>query len=109
MEPSQQVSPQQTYLPAVIPIVGTFKHSLRKIMLATLEVPDQVCGVAVRVGYTGTRETDLAIYRLRVRQSPQRQAVTLPSFFVLKDGVFLVYQNALEVTDSSGEPHFGSA
>jgi hypothetical protein len=109
MKSSQQVSPQQTSLPAVIPIVGTLKHSLRKVVLARLEAPNQACGVAQRVGYTGTRETDLAIYRLRVRQSPERQAATLPGFFVLEDGIFLACQDAPEVAVTNGEPGIGSA
>ncbi|SRR6266851_5012922 len=96
MQSSQQVPPQQTYLPAVIPIGGTLKHSSRKVALARLEAPNQACGVAQRVGYTGTLETDLAIYRLRVRHSPDRQAVLLPGFFVLKEGVFRAYQDASE-------------
>lgn len=108
MKSSKQVSPQQTYLPAVIPIVGTLKHSLRKVVLARLEAPNQVCGVAQRVGYTGTRETDLAIYRLRVRQSSDRQAATLPGFFVLEDGIFLAYQDTPEVTVTNGGPGLGS-
>ena len=96
MQSSQQVPPQQTYLPAMIPVVGTLKHSLRKVALARLEAPNQACGIAQRVGYTGTLETDLAIYRLRIRQSLDRQAVLLPGFFVLKEGVFRAYQDASE-------------
>jgi hypothetical protein len=62
-----------------------------KISLATLDASDLVCGVTQRVGFTGTLETDLAIYRLKVRHSPDRPAVTLPGFFVLEDGVFRMY------------------
>src|ERR1700694_2861250 len=53
MQSSQQVPPQQTYLPAMVPIVGTLEHSLRKVALARLEAPNQVCGVVQRVGYNG--------------------------------------------------------
>ena len=96
MQSSQQVPPQQTYLPAMVPIVRTLKHSLRKVALARLEAPNQVCGVVQRVGYNGTLETDLAIYSLRERQSPDRQADILPGFFVLEEGVFRAYQDASE-------------
>ena len=93
---SQSISPEQTYLPAVIPMVGTLKHSLRKVALARLVAPNQACGVAQRIGYSGTRETDLAIYRLRIRQSPDRHAVILPGFFVLEEGIFRPYHVASE-------------
>jgi hypothetical protein len=99
MPSSHPVSIQQTYLSAVVPIIGTLKHSLRKVALVRFEVLNQACGVAQRVGYTGTWETDMAIYRLRVRQSPDHQAVVLPgpaSFFVLEEGVFRAYHDVSE-------------
>jgi hypothetical protein len=96
MQSPQQVLQSQIYLPAVVPIVGTFKHSYRKVALARLETPNQLCGVAQRVGYTGTLATDLAIYRLKVRQSPDHRSVLLPGFFVFEEGVFRAYQDASE-------------
>lgn len=80
------------YLPALVPILGTVANSLRKIKIATREAPEVVCGFAQRVGYTGTLQTDLAIYRLRIKFSPDLLAVTLTNFFVLENGIFRVYE-----------------
>ena len=44
------------------------------------------------MGYTGTLQTDLALYRLRVKPSPDLLAVTLTDFFVLENGMFYVYE-----------------
>ena len=96
MQSSQQVPPQQTYLPAVVPIVGTLKHSLRKVALARLEAPNQACGVAQRVGYTGTLETDLAIYRLRVRHSPIVKLFSCQVSLCLRKGSFALTRTRLE-------------
>lgn len=89
----QQALPQPTYQPAIVPIPGTLKHSLRKMSIATIEAPTRICGVAQRIGYTGTLETDLAMYRLRVKFNNEHIAVTLEGFFVLEKGVFRVYQS----------------
>lgn len=80
------------YLPALVPIVGTVAHSSSKIKIASREAPEVVCGLARRVGYTGTLQTDLAIYRLRVKASPDLLAVTLTDFFVLEGGIFHLYK-----------------
>jgi len=92
VESYRQALPQPTYQPATVPIPGTLKHSLRKIALATLERPDRVCGVARRVGYTGTLETDLAMYRLRIRPDSEHTPVTLAGFFILEKGIFHAYE-----------------
>lgn len=88
----QQALPQPTYQPAIVAIPGTLKHSLRKIAIATVEVPDRVCGMARRIGYTGLLETDLAMYRLRVKPDSTHAAVTLAGFFVLEKGIFRIYE-----------------
>jgi hypothetical protein len=88
----QQALPQPIYQPAVVPIPGTRKHSLRKMAIAVTETPDRMCGAAQRVGYTGTLETDLAMYRLRVKPDSEHGAVTLGGFFVLEKGRFRAYE-----------------
>ena len=91
----QQALPQPTYQPAIVTIPGTLKHSLRKIAIATTEVPDRTCGTAQRIGYTGTLETDLAMYLLRVKPDYEHVAVTLAGFFVLEKGIFRTYEPGL--------------
>ena len=83
---------QPTYLPAVVPPIGTREHSLSKYLLATSEIPDRVCGLARRIGYTGPKETDLALYRLKVRSDPDRPIITLSGFFILEHGIFRAYE-----------------
>ena len=60
--------------------------------IAATETPDRICGAAKRVGYTGTLETDLAMYCLRVKPDYEHVAVTLGGFFVLEKGRFRVYE-----------------
>ncbi len=76
----------QTYVPASIP----FEQSQRKVPFAVRERPDQICGVAQRVGRAGTRESDPPIYRLKLKTSlASFKTAVLPGFFVLKQGVFI--------------------
>ena len=80
---------EQMYVPASIP----FEQSQRKVPIALSERPDQVCGVAQRVGRTGTRESDPAIYRLKLKTSlASFKSAVLPGFFVLERGVFIPYE-----------------
>ena len=106
METYQQALPQPTYQPAIVPIPGTLKHSLRKIAIATIEAPARVCGVAQRVGYTGVLETDLAMYRLRVKPDDKHVAVTLAGFFVLENGVFRLYEPEPDTQRAEDPSHF---
>ncbi|GAC1392029.1 MAG: hypothetical protein NVS4B11_07890 [Ktedonobacteraceae bacterium] len=83
---------QPTYVPAVVSPIGTREHSLRKYLLAMRETPDRLCGLAQRVGYTGSKETDFALYRLKVRSNPELPVITLSGFFVLENGIFRAYE-----------------
>ena len=84
--------PQQTYIPVVAIGRITLKHSLYRLPIATLDVPDHTCGVAQRVGYIGTQENDLTLYRLKVKAGNNLSIMTLPGFFVLEQGVFVDYE-----------------
>ncbi len=61
VEPELHVYLHRRYLPAVIPVPGTVKFSLRKVAIALSEAPEHVCGAAFHVGYTGSLEADLAM------------------------------------------------
>ena len=93
MDPDGRTPSQPHYLPARIPILGTVKHSVRKVAIALIETPERAYGVALRVGYTGTRATALALYRLTVKSSPALPLVTLAGFFVLEEGRFHIYES----------------
>lgn len=84
--------PQQTYIPIVAISRITLKHSLYRLPVATVDAPDQVCGVAQRVGYTGKQENDLTIYRLKIKTGINLSILTLPGFFVLEQGIFVDYE-----------------
>ncbi|GAC1428648.1 MAG: hypothetical protein PVS3B3_24150 [Ktedonobacteraceae bacterium] len=83
---------QPIYIPTVVPPIGTREHSLSRYLLALKETPDRICGLARRVGYTGPKETDFALYRLKVRTTPDLPILTLSDFFVLENGVFRAYE-----------------
>ncbi len=82
---------QQTYIPAVTIINATFKHSWGKLPVATAVAPERICGEARRIGYTGKGETDLAIYRLKIKSYNGLPTVTLPGIYVIRDGFFTEY------------------
>jgi hypothetical protein len=52
----------------------------------------KVCSVAQRIGYTGMHDDDLAIYRLKVKEKAVLRR-TLADIFVVKDGMFTVYND----------------
>jgi len=79
------------YVPAINIRTATFRHSLSRVQVASINAPGHVCGVAQRVGYTGSQDQDLAIYRLKIK-TDNHLATMLPGFFVIKEGVFLDYE-----------------
>ena len=83
---------QQTYIPAVAIGRIPLKHSLYRLPVATAGAPDQICGVAQRVGFTGKQDNDLAIYRLKIKAGNNLPVITLPGFFVLEQGKFVDYE-----------------
>ncbi|MEO6888746.1 MAG: hypothetical protein ABI456_06145 [Ktedonobacteraceae bacterium] len=68
----------------------TVKHSWKRLPLSFAETPEQPCGLALRIGYTGKQEADLAIYRLKPRGTGG-YTITLPLLYILQDGVFVPY------------------
>ncbi|HYK84718.1 MAG TPA: hypothetical protein VEV19_05085 [Ktedonobacteraceae bacterium] len=93
MNDRKPTSSEIMYIPLFSMLDATFKHSLAKIQVAAMHAPEHICGIAQRVGYTGNQESDLAMYRLKVRSDNERSTVTLPGFFVIHNGVFLDYES----------------
>ena len=91
MDVSAHTPSNSRYLPAITPVTGTVGHSTRTVSIATVEAPDKVCGRALRIGYVGNLVTDFALYRLRIKFSPDLVAITLPGFFILENGIFHGY------------------
>lgn len=98
-----QAPTQLTYVPAVAITQVTLRHSLQKIPVIVPGEPDRICGVAQRVGYTGNRDEDLAIYRLKVKASEDLPTITLPGFFVIEDGIFKNYEQWCDSRKTRGE------
>ena len=69
----------------------TARHTMGRVLIALADKPEQVCGVARRIGYTGTHDNDLAIYRLKVREHENANAMTLSTLFVVDGGLFVDY------------------
>ncbi len=80
-----------TYVPFVSISQITARHTMGRVLIAKESEPEDICGIARRIGYTGTRGCDLAIYRLKVKERASDNATTLPMFYVVDDGLFVDY------------------
>ena len=59
-----------------------------KIPIATQSDPQKRCGIARRIGYTGSSRNDLALYRLKLNTSRLTLTIMLPGYYVLEHGIF---------------------
>jgi|SRR5579859_2174427 len=64
-----------------------------RLPIAALAAPERICGTALRVGYTVERNRQQAIYRLKLKGAGRKTA-TLPAFFILDKGVFVLYKSS---------------
>jgi len=73
---------------------STEQNYLQKtIPLALQSSPEQMCGVAHRVGYVYIDGYKRPIYRLKLRESRVgKKSATLPDFFILENAVFIRHQ-----------------
>ncbi len=68
------------------------KARSRKVLSITYaDVPEERCGSALRIGYTGTQDNDKAIYRLKVI-GKGKKFFTLPLLYILEGGIFVRYE-----------------
>ena len=104
MEPQSQTTIKNVYIPAANIGSATFRHSLSKVQVATRKAPELICGFAQRVGYTGSQDKDLAIYRLKIKPGKDLSTVTLPGFFVIENGIFLDYEQWCQNREVNLEP-----
>src|SRR5437764_4424324 len=83
---------QNVYIPAMTETSSPSKLPKSSILLALQERPDQVCGIAHRVGCTNEANNEQVIYRLKLKAKLVGFSnTTIPGFFVLKNGVFVQY------------------
>jgi len=82
---------QQIFVPTPPIQRITAKQTMGKVQVAPFQQPDTICGIARRIGYTGKGNEDLATYRLKIKTEWSKIFVTLPSVFVVENGIFLDY------------------
>jgi hypothetical protein len=79
-----------TYRPAIaIQRIPAHEKLYTKLLVAPIDAPTEVCGTAKRIGVTGSRASDLVLYRIKLWTEQKRLNYMLPSLFVVEDGIFL--------------------
>jgi hypothetical protein len=86
------LSDQYTYIPGVAIVRATLKYSANKLPVSTSSHPGQICGEARRIGYTGKLDSDLALYRLKIRTGKDYPTLTLPGLYIIEEGIFQDYE-----------------
>ena len=69
----------------------TKARSKKVLSIAYTDVPEERCGSALRIGYTGNEDKDKALYRLKVR-GKGKHFFTLPLLYALEGGIFVPYE-----------------
>lgn len=84
---------EQVYIPVNVDTLSDSLYLLKTIPLALQSNPNQVCGVAHRVGYAYIARVKQPIYRLKLRQSlASKKTATLPGFYTVMNGVFVKHE-----------------
>ncbi len=91
MDKRESNEKQVTYVPAVSISQITARHTMGRVLIAREGAPDCICGMARRIGYTGSHDCDLAVYRLKVKERASDNAATLPLLYVVDGGLFVDY------------------
>ncbi len=92
MKERVSLSDQYTYIPGVAIVRATLKYSANKLPVSTLSHPEQICGEARRIGYTGKLDSDLALYRLKIKTGKDYPTFTLPGLYIIEEGIFQDYE-----------------
>ncbi len=78
--------------PSIELTCATKRYSRARISVMSAKPPSTLCGMAVRVGYSGPCLDDFALYRLKIKGMGKakngRETITLPGLFILEDGIF---------------------
>lgn len=83
---------QKVNIPATVEAPSALQHLKSSIPLALQETPNQICGIARRVGWKQEAGSDEAIYRLKLKVSLLGLSnATIPGFFVLEGGAFMEF------------------
>ena len=99
MKERLSLSDQYTYIPSVAIIRATLKYSSNKLPVSTSSHPEHICGEARRIGYTGKLDSDLALYRLKIKTGKDHPTLTLPGLYIIEEGVFQDYEQWRQKTE----------
>ena len=92
MEQQKPMRPQQRYVPAETDLPGEILSLRRRFPIALKNVPEQICGIAYRVGWTSKMKRNQALFRLRLNMDHANYGTaTLPNLYILEDGIFVEY------------------
>jgi hypothetical protein len=92
---------QHIFIPAYTDVPP---ESMRRLPIVTQVVPDQICGVAHRVGWVGEGSSRQAIYRLKLRlQFASYGTATLPGFYILENDIFVEHKQSDMCEDSDNK------
>jgi hypothetical protein len=86
---NQLQRPHKVYMPYGGMRRITAKQSQRHVLVVEARELDHICGLARPIGYTGTSDEDLTIYRLKVSIDGSSASMMLASFFVVNEGIFV--------------------
>ncbi len=90
MYQKKPVNQAAIYRPTIaIQRISAHEKLYSKLFVAPIDAPTRVCGTAKRIGVTGTGESDLVLYRIKLWTDQKRLNYMLPSLFVVVDGIFL--------------------
>jgi len=94
-KPPESTHPRRIYAPA---FTDVFPESTRRFPIVALDQPDQICGLAHRVGWVSQGSKKRALYRLKLSMQVARYGTgTLPSLYVLEDDVFVEYEGQADI------------
>lgn len=83
---------QPVFIPAYTDVLP---ESMRRLPIVTQVVPDQICGVAHRVGWVGEGSGRQAIYRLKLSlRFASYGTATLPGFYILENDIFVEHRQS---------------
>ncbi|MEO9057469.1 MAG: hypothetical protein ABI396_04775 [Ktedonobacteraceae bacterium] len=92
---------QYIFIPAYTDVLP---ESMRRLPIVTQVAPDQICGVAHRVGWVGEGSSRQAIYRLKLRlEFASYGTAILPGFYILENDIFVEHRQPDVCEDSDNK------
>jgi len=81
------------YIPATSSTHADSIYLQKTIPLALQSNPEQICGVAHRIGFVHISGYKHPIYRLKLRENRAgKKTATLAGFYILENGIFVEHE-----------------